>query len=381
MSAPLHILAFVLFLVGMPLLALWLERRHRLFEVLNPVVLCYGAGMVLANLLPFTVHEATAITATEAAIPLAIPLVLFSSNLPAWLRGRHGAVRSFLAALVAVMLTSAAAAVWLGHLVEQPATVSGMLVGVYTGGTPNLVSIGMALEAPEETFSLLNAADVVVGGLYLLALISVAKPMLRRFLPAYADDPGRPADEQADEPHAAATFDLRRAWRGMLAGLGLSALIVAASAGFSILVAGELWVPGIFLGITTGGIAASFAGRVRRLAGTYVLGNYFILIFCVAMGARTDFAALLASGGGILTYTAAVMFGAVLLHLLAAKLMRVDVDTWIITSTAAVYGPAFVPVVAESIDNRQVILSGLTAGLVGYAIGNYLGIGLAYLLS
>ena len=58
---------------------------------------------------------------------------------------------------------------------------------------------------------------------------------------------------------------------------------------------------------------------------------------------------------------------------------RVDVDTAIITSTAAVFGPPFVPPIADALDNKGVLLSGLTTGLVGYAVANYLGLGLAWL--
>jgi uncharacterized membrane protein len=32
-----------------------------------------------------------------------------------------------------------------------------------------------------------------------------------------------------------------------------------------------------------------------------------------------------------------------------------------------------VPVIAGAIKNREVIISGLTVGILGYAIGNYLG--------
>jgi uncharacterized membrane protein len=35
--------------------------------------------------------------------------------------------------------------------------------------------------------------------------------------------------------------------------------------------------------------------------------------------------------------------------------------------------PLFVPVIAAAIGNKKVIVSGLTVGIIGYAIGNYLG--------
>jgi uncharacterized membrane protein len=369
----LQIALYVLF----PLVAIELARRYRVFEWINPVVLCYVAGMVLANSPVADVDVDTATLVTEASIPLAIPLILFSSDVRAWLSQSRPTVISFFCALVAVCVASFGAAHFMGAMVEESWKISGMLVGVYSGGTPNLMSIGMALEASEETFVLLNASDVIVGGIYLLFLLTLGKPLLSKFFDPY-DGPITQADTDPEDEHG--RFDWRGAAPHMGLAFALSAAIVGASAGLTLLVFGELAIAGVFLGLTTGGVAASLSSKIRGLRGSYELGNYFILVFCVAMGARTDFTELLSAGSTIFFYTVAVIAGALLLHFLLAKLFRIDVDTLIITSTAAVYGPAFVGPIAEAIGNRQVILSGLTAGLVGYAVGNYMGLGLAYLL-
>ena len=74
-------------------------------------------------------------------------------------------------------------------------------------------------------------------------------------------------------------------------------------------------------------------------------------------------------------------FVAILLHTLLAKLFRIDADTTLITSTASIYGPAFIPSVANALKNKDVVLPGLICGILGYAIGNYLGIGMAGVFS
>lgn len=79
-------------------------------------------------------------------------------------------------------------------------------------------------------------------------------------------------------------------------------------------------------------------------------------------------------------YCTYVMFGAILLHFIFAAFFRIDRDTVIITSAAAIYGPAFIGPIANSIKNKEIIVAGITMGLIGYAIGNYLGIGIAMLL-
>lgn len=66
--------------------------------------------------------------------------------------------------------------------------------------------------------------------------------------------------------------------------------------------------------------------------------------------------------------------------MLLSKAFHIDADTALITSTAGIYGPAFIVPVADAMDNREVVLPGLICGIIGYAIGNYLGIGIAIAL-
>ena len=361
--------------LAFPLVAIALARRYKIFEWINPVVLCYVAGMFMVNSPGISVDADLAKLTTEAAIPLAIPLILFSSDIRAWITESRPTLVSFCCALVAVTLVAFAAGHLMAPHLEEAGKLAGMLVGVYSGGTPNLMSIGMALEVSEEAFVLLNASDVVVGGAYLLVLLTVAKPLLSRIYRPYDG----PVTQTTATDDGEETLDLRESWLEMTGAFALSAVIVAASVGLTILAVGELAIPGVFLGLTTGGIAASLVSSIRNLKGSYELGNYFILVFCVAMGARTDLTELIATGSTIFVFTVIVIVGAIVIHFILAKLFDIDVDTLIITSTAAVYGPAFVAPVAEAIDNRQVILAGLTAGLLGYAVGNYLGLALAYL--
>ncbi|MBS4059644.1 MAG: DUF819 family protein, partial [Bacteroidetes bacterium] len=68
------------------------------------------------------------------------------------------------------------------------------------------------------------------------------------------------------------------------------------------------------------------------------------------------------------------------MHVLLSKIFKIDADTVMITSTAMICSPPFVPVVAGAIKNKEVILPGITIGIIGYAIGNYLGFLIANLL-
>ena len=134
------------------------------------------------------------------------------------------------------------------------------------------------------------------------------------------------------------------------------------------------------LAITTAAIGFSFIPRVRALRGTFEAGNYILLVFCVTIGTIANFAEVLRSSGWIIAYVAVVIFTSLFLHVTLCRLTGIDRDTTVITSTAALFGPAFIGPVSVRLGNRAVFVSGLMSGLVGYAVGNYLGLFVAWML-
>ncbi len=62
------------------------------------------------------------------------------------------------------------------------------------------------------------------------------------------------------------------------------------------------------------------------------------------------------------------------------RLVRMDVATLSVASQAAVGGPGSALAVAVSREWKGLVLPGIIVGLLGYAVGNYLGFSVAYLL-
>jgi uncharacterized membrane protein len=361
-------LAFLFF--GFPAVARWAAGRWKAAEWVSPIVMAYLVGIAIGNL--FDVDTDFSTTVSEAMVLLAIPLLLFSTDVRKWLRIARPAMISFGLAAVSVMSVSAVAAWALADRHVETWKMAGMTVGVYTGGTPNMSAIGVAVDVTDETFVLMNGADVVLSAVYLVFLMTIGRRVLGRFLPAFEFSDG---GDESDEP-TIASFG----WRQVAAALGLAVLVGGAVAGIVLAITGELPVAPVILGITTLGLAASFIPRVRALPGTYETGEYLLLVFAVAIGTLANISELAESFSDVFVFVAVVFVAAILLHYLLARLFHLDTDTVLITSTAAVFGPAFVGPVAAAIGNRRIIVSGLAAGVLGYAIGNYAGLAVAYLL-
>lgn len=379
MAAAVQVVVMLVF----PFLVMELCKRNRMAGMVGPVIICYALGILVGNLPDSPVILDVSKELGEGAVPIAISLMLLSTRFMSWLRYARKAVFAFSLAVVSVLVMSFTVTYLFhdrfGDRLEFW-KLSGMLVGVYTGGTPNLSAIGTALDAGHETFIIMNACDLVLSSIYLLLLLTVAQRLALKFLPSFV----RMEDTDRDE-----TFHYQRYQRSLskvavarylALALLLSLLILGASIGFSMVVTGgRITAPNVILGVTTLSIAASFIKRVRYLPRTYEFGEYFLLIFCLGIGSMSNITDLLQSSPLMFYYVSCVLFGTIAMHFLLSWIFRVDADTTLITSVAGIFGPAFIGPVASVLKNKDIVVSGLTTGLIGYAIANYLGIGIANL--
>lgn len=363
-------IAQLLFTALFPAIIMLAQKRVALIRTLGPVVLCYAAGILLGLIFSKSLHAPTSQTLTEVAVPLAIPLMLFSLDLKAWLRLAPRTVLSFIFSLISICTTATVCALFFKDLPELW-QMAGMLVGVYTGGTPNMSAIGLSLGVSSETFIVLNTSDILLGSVYLLFLLSFGKKVFSFLLP-----PFQKGQDVVDET----TLEAEHNPKEMAIALGVALGIVGVSAGASMALFGKLELPVVLLGLTGLGMAASMSSKVRALRGSFTLGEYFLYVFCVAIGSMTDLQKLADVNPQVLLYATVTFISAIIVHFTLNRLAKIDADTAIITNVSAIYGPPFVPPVAKSLGNPEVIISGLTCGLVGYGVGNYLGLGVAYLV-
>ncbi len=369
----------IVFVISFPALTIILCRWSKIFRFISPIIICYLAGIIAGNTIKTGLNKEMLTSIYELSVCLAIPILLFSSNFIKWLEHSRTTFLSFFLAVVSVVLCSILTFYIFRHDIPDANKISGMLIGVYTGGTPNMSAIGLALKVKEEVFLLLNSADIFFSAIYFIFLITVAKKFLGLFLPAYKGYESS-SSEVTDNARGSGTISLKQRALTVFISIILSAAILGIAFAISFLLKGEVVTPIIILVITTLGIAFSFSKKVQSLKGTFDTAEYLLLIFAVAIGTLADFRELLDSSSAIFYYLATMLGFSIILHIILGAIFRIDTDTLIITSTAGIFGPAFIGPVANGIRNKQVIVPGITMGLLGFAIGNYLGIAVAWLL-
>jgi len=374
----------IVFFIITPLMVIYLEKKFEIVRKVGAVLLCYGIGLVIGNIgiLPEGIEKYQELL-TNITIPLSLPLILFSLNVKRWLTMAREAFLSLIIGLITVIIVIVIGHIIFADKIEDSWKVAGMLVGVYTGGTPNLAAMKTALNVDQELYIMTHTYEMFLGAIYLIFVLSIGQKVFLWFLPAFKKaevDPTQDSTDIEDEFGSYENILSKNTIGPLMLALGLSVAIVAASYGLSLLFPNDFQTASIILLITSFGIALSFNKRVNSIKKTFQGGMYIILIFCLVVASMADISKLSNISFSLFWYVAIAMFGSHFLHAVVAKFFKIDADTVIISGSALICSPPFVPVVAGALKNKEIILTGLVIGIAGYAIGNYLGVLIAFIL-
>ncbi len=411
-------LALATLIAGCTALAFWLDYRFRALGKVGASMMAIVFGAILSNtgLVPVASPVYDAVLGPVTSVSIA--WLLLSVDLRDLARAGPRMTGAFgIAVLGTVLGAFVAAMIYGGRFGDDTHRIAGALTGTYSGGSVNFVAVGREVGLTGSLFAGLNAADAVVTALWLGATIMLPI-LLRRFyapvpgsssvgsLPGATDgtegasarpDPARPrsrADqvpggtvERVPQPRVADPAAERHRNHPYFTREGLSALAIGklVAAGLILVFASE-WlgeavsrVPSI-VWLTVLALALGHSPLFRDARGAMQLGSVGLHFFFVLIGIMSRASEIAAVGIDIFFFTLIVVgvHGVVVFG--AGKLLRLDIGTVSVASQAAVGGPSSALAVAISRDWRHLVLPGVVVGLFGYAVGNFLGLGVAYVL-
>jgi len=380
-----------LFYLLAPAAVLYGCRRWRWMDKIGPILILYFLGAIIANLgiFPLTgTPEGDSLlkfqnSFSTVLVPMAIPMILLSFTY------RKGETKDQLIAMITGLLAVIIAVVagypiFAKHIPDAP-KIAGMYTACLTGGTVNMAAVSKMLGVDGQQYALLNTYDMMVSFTYLVFIMAFGIRWARKLLPVKTLDVG---SNDADEVRAQIERDRQKnpyagIWSKeglveILKLLGVTLVVVGLSAGVAVGL--SKLIPGTFmmwfiLSATTFSIAASFIKPIRRIKYSYEVGMYLIYIFSIVVASMANVRAMDFSGAlfivGFLLFMEVV---SLTLQLLSARLFKVDADTAVIASVTYINSPPFVPMIAASMNNKRVLAPGLAIGVIGYAVGNYLGV-------
>ncbi len=373
-----------------PVIIIMLFSRYRWAKAAGTVILAYAVGIIPALFGLTHFEEGSAGLSIQKIImnitvPLAIPLMLFNCNFKLWTKSLPKTAAALGGGLLAVLAAIVSGFFIFRHAgISDIANVSAMMTGIYTGGTMNFNALGAALGVDSTTIATVLAFEMVVTFPVIMFIVGGGYKLFRKLLPYRDESTAEQTDAGSDLDHGIEQYGALlkgRIFLRSLIGLAISIGFLAIGAGLSLLITGGLNELVIILTITTLSIIASFSPKIREIPKTFELGMFFILIFSVVVASQFDIQTLNSGAlaiGGFLLFIVVV---ATLLHLLFCRIFKVSGDLFSVALTALLCSPPFVPPVVGAMGNKKVLISGIVIGLIGYAIGTYLGVALAYLLA
>ncbi len=357
-----------------------LEARLAFARALGSALVAIVAALILANVGVLPGRSPTYQVLGGAGVNVGIALILLGVDVRSVVRAGPRMLGAFaIGAAGTVIGAIAATAALHGRLGPEAWKLAGQYTGTYIGGGVNMVAVGRALDTSADLFTAAVAADNVTTVIW-MAICLGAPAVIGRWWGGERAS-GVPVTGPAPE-HGAAQHAFTSSERPMriadVAALGALAFgIVWLAERIALLTPA---VPSV-LWLTTLALIGAQCRPVREIAGGLLLGNYLLQLFLASLGAQSIVSEIVRVGAAVFLMTLVVVGVHGLLLFGAGRVLRLDLPTLLVASQANVGGPPSAMALASARGYADRLLPGVAVGLLGYAVGNYAGFGIARLVA
>lgn len=380
------VLIYLLF----PVIIILLFQKFVIVQKIGTVLIAYLVGIVMAlsGLFPTPSESVEMRTLQDwfmnITVPLAIPLMLFNCNFKLWTKSLPKTFTALICGLIAIVVSVIISyLIFKSSKIQDLPDLSALMVGIYTGGTMNFAAIGKALNIDPNLLITSLTFEMLITFPFIVFLIAGGFRIFRKLLP-YSDKSitieinGEDLENGSFESYKG--MFKKNTFPKTLLGLGISFLFMAIGAGLSLLITGKLNELVVILTITTLGILASFNQKVRELPKTFELGMFFILIFSIVVASQFNIQAINNEVFNVFWFVLVVLCLSIFVHFLLCRLFKVSGDLFTVAIVGMLCSPPFIPPIVGAMKNKKVLISGIVIGLIGYAVGTYLGVLMSLIL-
>jgi len=398
------IIAIAIYLL-FPIIIVSAFHKWKILQKIGTVILAYAVGIIMSLTGFVTFEPGTADAATfesiqklimNISVPLAIPLMLFNCDFKLWTRALPKTILALVGGIIAITVAVVSGFfIFRNTGVNDISNVSAMMTGIYTGGTMNFNALGAALGVDPTTITLVLTFQMLITFPLIMFITGGGYRLFRKILPFPDESTSISKLNSNIEDHGIENYGKmlnKKVFPKTMLGLLLSIGFLAIGAGLSLLLynlgvvgdqatgTGKLNELVIILTITTLSIIASFSKKIRELPKTFELGMIFILIFSIAVASQFNPYSIDMSAISLGLFVLYIMLVSVIIHIIFCRFSKINGDLYTVAQVGLFCSPPFIPPVVGAMGNKKVLISGIVIGLIGYAIGTYMGVGIAYLL-
>ena len=363
-------------LIALAAFGFWCER-FPLGRKYSGVMLMMTIAMILANLkiIP-TLAPAYDVT-WNYLVPIAIPLLLLRADLKRIVRESGPVLIAFVIGSVAVVAGAIIGASLL-DLGPNKAELAGIFTGTYIGGSLNFAAIAQISDIQNgNMLAAAVAADNVATNLhFLLIILILGIAWITRAYPTHHMSTAEqfPTDSKVDI-HRIADLDIA----GFLAALALAFLLAAIGKEMASFV-GKPQFAILATTALTILLATFLPQQVEKLSGYSEAGNMLMFIFLASIGATADIWLLIEIGPGLFIFAATIIIVHLIILFGVGKIMKLDLAELAMASVVCIGGPSSAAALASAKGWQNLLIPGVVAGSLGYAVGTFIGVSVVELL-
>jgi uncharacterized membrane protein len=374
---------------GLIAFAIWGSKK-KILNKLGPAMICIIGALLLSNIRVIPMDEDHAVWGFLGThiINISIAVLLLDTDLK---KIRQLSFQPFgamlLACAVVCVMTIIGGLFFARGIGPEGWKVAGMFVGTYTGGSSNLNAIAVALNTTSAIQGAANAADYVIYTPFIILIMWAGSSL------------GKIAKWNKFWPYSVPEADLKQeGGSGYMVAKEWSILDIALMIAIGFAIVGiSTWLGNIIVGLNTAGLAtfrATFrillittvsvvlaqTKFIKNIKGKGDLGLYLTLFYLAYIGATINIAEFLKAAPSIGVLCVIAVFGSLLLHFFLCRLFKIKWQYGLLSMQAAIGSQSSAAALAAASGWETLVSVGIIIGLFGNAVGNYLGLGVAYLL-
>ncbi|GAU78060.1 DUF819 domain-containing protein [Fusibacter sp. 3D3] len=383
-------------ITGWAAFSIFLEQKYQWAAKISGAIIALIGAMLLSNLRIIPTESPVYDQIWGYIVPLAIPLLLFKTNIKKIWRESGRLLLIFLISSFGTMLGATIGYLSLHNYIPDLNKVAAMMSGSYIGGGVNFAAMASSFEVPGELVSAAVVADNLLMALYFFVLIAI--PTMA-FFRKHFNHPHIDQFEQIklkDNETIASSYWGRKeiSLKDIAFAIATAVAIVAISTELSkyigtlipttngTLATLNMLLSNKYLIITTlTMIGATFCSSYfENIKGSQEIGTFMIYLFFVVIGVPASISLILQKSPLLLVYTTIMVLTNMVVTLGFGKLFKFDLEEIILASNANIGGPTTAAAMAISKGWTSLIAPVMLVGTLGYILGNYFGILMGNLL-
>lgn len=377
-------------MAGWAAITIYLEQKYDWASKVSGAIIALLGAMVLSNLKIIPTDAPAYDSVWTYVVPLAIPMLLFKSDLRKIWRESGKLIIIFLISSIGTVIGALIGFSLLSAHIPGLREVAAMMTGSYIGGSVNFSAMASAFSVSKELSSAAVVADNLLMALYFFVLITI--PTINFFRKNYKHpymDQLESSEHKEGQTIAASYWerkevslkDIAFAFASSVAIVAFSVALESAVKAFGESLGGDLGKiialfgnKYLFITTITMILATLFPKFLGEIRGAQEIGTFLIYIFFVVIGVPASILVIVTKAPLLLLFCAIMVAMNMVMTFVGGKLFGFTLEEIILASNANIGGPTTAVAMAISKGWGELVGPIMMVGTLGYVLGNYFGL-------